>query len=151
MGVDSCSSACRSITGTSDVLMARVASYIAANYPSRIRMADLALHVNVSTRTLQNLFRLHCGEPPLNALRRFRLHKLHAALQQRPWSPLRIHFDRCGLTGSIADRHLFLSMFGVTIREYQHACRHSRSAAVAVMPPLREARAELRHFLLPSA
>jgi AraC-like DNA-binding protein len=112
-------------SATDDLVMARIAAYIAGRYASRIRMVDLASHANVSVRTLQNLFHQHCGEPPLKALRRYRLHKLHAAMQHRPWVSLRVQFDRCGLTGAIADRDLFLAMYGITIREHQHACRHS--------------------------
>jgi AraC-like DNA-binding protein len=128
---------------TEDLVMARIASYIADHFASRIRMVDLALHANVSVRTLQNLFHLHCGEPPLKALRRYRLHKLHVAIQRQPWVPLRAQFDRCGLTGAIADRELFLDMCGITIREHQHACRYSPTTAT----PLPQAWTRLDLFL----
>ena len=69
--------------------MASAAHYIAAHYASDLRMADLALHCHVSVRTLQNLFHAHCGEPPLRALRRYRLQQLHRGIAERPWTPLR--------------------------------------------------------------
>ena len=53
--------------------MRALAAYVAENFASDLRMPDLAAHVHVSVRTLQNLFHSHCGEPPLKALRRFRL------------------------------------------------------------------------------
>lgn len=114
--------------------MAQIAAYIEQHYAGRIRMADLARHANVSVRTLQNLFHAHCGEPPLRALRRYRLRRLYAAIQRRPWAPLRVQLDQCGLAGAIADRDLFLEMFGCTIRELQNACR-SQSLAQLPAPP----------------
>lgn len=150
MAVDLCSARCLSAAAVDDVLMTKVAAYVAENYHCKIRVVDIALCVNVSVRTLQNLFHRHCGEPPLSAIRRFRLRKLHVAIQQKPWSPLRLHLERCGLTGSIADRDLFLAMYGLTIRELQHSCRRRRTDVVVPLVP-REGRAELEHFLLPSA
>lgn len=120
--------------------MVQIATYIAGRYASKIRMVDLASHANVSVRTLQNLFHLHCGEPPLKALRRYRLHKLHTAIQQKPWASLRLQFDLCGLSGAIADRDLFLDMFGITIQEHQHACR---SSSATVQAPQAWARLDL--------
>ena len=79
--------------------MASAAHYIAAHYASDLRMSDLALHCHVSVRTLQNLFHAHCGEPPLRALRRYRLQQLHRGIAERPWTPLRQFYRSCGLTG----------------------------------------------------
>jgi AraC-like DNA-binding protein len=103
-----------------------LAAYIAEHYAGPLRMSDLARHCHVSVRTLQNLCHAHCGEPPLKALRRFRLQQLHGCLSRRPWTPLRQHYLACGLTGSVADRDLFLEMYGLTIREHQEASRHNR-------------------------
>ena len=103
--------------------MTALAAYIAEHYAGPLRMADLARHCHVSVRTLQNLCHAHCGEPPLKALRRFRLQKLHAQVAVRPWTPLRQLCLSCGLTGSLADRDLFLEMFACTVREHQEACR----------------------------
>ena len=116
--------------------MAALADYIAAHYASPLQMTDLARHVHVSVRTLQNLFHGHCGEPPLRALRRYRLQQFHAAVIARPWSPLRQHYTSCGLTGSLADRDLFLEIYGLTVREHQESCRHK--LAPASMPVLAE-------------
>lgn len=107
--------------------MATLAAYVAEHYASPLRMADLARHCHVSVRTLQNLCHAHCGEAPLKALRRFRLHKLHAQVLARPWTPLRQHYLNCGLTGSLADRDLFLEMYGCTVREHQDGCRYKSS------------------------
>ena len=114
--------------------MAMIAAYIEKHYASRIRITDLARHAHVSVRTLQNLFHAHCGEPPLRAVRRYRLRRLYLAIQRRPWAPLRLQLDQCGLAGAIADRDLFLEMFGCTIRELQNACR-SQSLAQLPAPP----------------
>jgi len=103
--------------------MKALAAYIAEHYAGSLRMADLARHCHVSVRTLQNLCHAYCGEPPLKALRRFRLQKLHALVAARPWTPLRQLYLSCGLTGSLADRDLFLEMFAYTVREHQEACR----------------------------
>lgn len=111
--------------------MADLAGYVAEHYASPLRMADLARHCHVSVRTLQNLCHAHCGEAPLKALRRFRLHKLHTQMLSRPWTPLRQHYLDCGLTGSLADRDLFLEMYGCTVREHQDACRYKSSTDVA--------------------
>lgn len=118
-----------------DDLMASVAAFIAERYAEKIRMADLARHVNVSVRTLQNLFHAHCGESPLRALRRYRLTRLYALIQRKPWAPLRLLFDQCGLTGALADRNLFLEMYGCTVRELQHACRFNIPARSILAPP----------------
>ena len=124
--------------------MASVAAYIAERYSEKIRMADLMHHANVSVRTLQNHFHLHCGESPLKALRRFRLARLHEAIQRKPWAPLRVQFDRCGLAGALADRDLFLEMYGCTIRELQFACRYQ---AMGSLPSPQANRASLEHYL----
>jgi AraC-like DNA-binding protein len=108
-------------------VMAQLAAYVAEHYASALRMADLARHCHVSVRTLQNLCHAHCGESPLKALRRFRLQKLHSQIHGRPWTPLRQHYLDCGLTGSLADRDLFLEMYGCTAREHQEACRYKSS------------------------
>ncbi|MEN9388459.1 MAG: hypothetical protein RLZZ255_1435 [Cyanobacteriota bacterium] len=113
-------------------VMAVLAAYVAEHYASPLRMADLARHCHVSVRTLQNLCHAHCGEAPLKALRRFRLQKLHGQIHSRPWTPLRQHYLDCGLTGSLADRDLFLAMYGCTVREHQDACRYKRSGAPVV-------------------
>ena len=107
--------------------MAELAAYVAEHYASPLRMADLARHCHVSVRTLQNLCHAHCGEAPLKALRRFRLQKLQTQIQARPWMPLRQHYLDCGLTGSLADRDLFLAMYGCTVREHQDLCRYKSS------------------------
>lgn len=128
--------------------MALVAAYIAEHHSEKIRMADIAHYANVSVRTLQNHFHLHCGESPLKALRRFRLARLHEAIQRKPWAPLRVLFDRCGLAGALADRDLFLEMYGCTVRELQHACRFQ---AMGSLPGPPAARARLEHYLPRSA
>ena len=115
-------------------VMEVLAAYIAEHYASPLRMADLARHCHVSVRTLQNLCHAHCGEPPLKALRRFRLQRLHRDLSARPWTPLRQLYFACGLTGSLADRDLFLEMYSSTIREYQEACRSKVVPAVVALP-----------------
>ena len=107
--------------------MAVLAAYIAEHYATPLRMVDLASHCHVSVRTLQNLCHAHCGEPPLRMLRRFRLQKLHAELIAHPWTSLRMHYGSCGLNGSVADRDLFLEMYGCTVREHQEACRTKRA------------------------
>lgn len=127
--------------------MTVLAAYINEHYASPLRMADLARHCHVSVRTLQNLCHAHCGEPPLKALRRFRLQKLHALMAARPWTPLRQHYSSCGLTGSIADRDLFLEMFGCTVREHQEACRCKQNTEPAVITPP----AGFHHYLIKSA
>lgn len=114
--------------------MEMLAAYIAEHYASPLRMADLAGHCHVSVRTLQNLCHAHCGEPPLKALRRFRLQRLHRDLAVRPWTPLRQLYSGCGLTGSLADRDLFLEMYSITIREHQEACRSKAVPVVAALP-----------------
>ena len=111
-----------------------LAAYISEHYASPLRMADLASHCHVSVRTLQNLCHAHCGEPPLKALRRYRLQRLHRDLACRPWTPLRQLYVGCGLTGSLADRDLFLEMYGTTIREHQEACRSKVLPAPAADP-----------------
>ena len=111
--------------------MATLAAYVAEHYASPLRMADLARHCHVSVRTLQNLCHAHCGEAPLKALRRFRLHQLHSQVLARPWTPLRQHYLNCGLTGSLADRDLFLEIYGITVREHQDGCRYKSSTAAA--------------------
>ena len=126
--------------------MASLARYVAAHYAGRLRMRDLAGHVHVSVRTLQNVFHEHCGEPPLKAVRRYRLCRLIESMQQRPWTAMRVHLDRCGLTGGVADRDLFLEMFGCTIREWLHACRHHTAR-----PPRVPLRANLETYLQRSA
>jgi AraC-like DNA-binding protein len=108
-------------------VMADLAAYVAEHYASPLRMVDLALHCHVSVRTLQNLCHAHCGEAPLKALRRFRLQKLHAQMFTRPWAPLRQHYRECGLTGSPADRNLFLEIYHSSVREHQNACRYKSS------------------------
>ena len=128
--------------------MGSVAAYVAENYSRGIRVSDISRHVNVSVRTLQNLFHAHCGESPLKALRRYRLRRLHALMQRKPWAPLRLLFDQCGVTGARADRDLFLEMYGCTIRELQHACR-SQSFAGLPSPPA--ACTSLEHYLPRSA
>jgi len=116
-------------------VMAELAAYVSEHYASPLKMADLASHCHVSVRTLQNLCHAHCGEAPLKALRRFRLQKLHAQLLARPWTPLRQHYLNCGLTGSLADRDLFLEMYGCTVREHQDGCRYKSSTAAAANAP----------------
>lgn len=111
-----------------------LAAYIAEHYASSLRMADLARHCHVSVRTLQNVCHAHCGEPPLKALRRFRLQQLQREVNRRPWTPMRQLYLACGLTGSLADRDLFLEMYGITIREHQEACRSKLLPEVAVLP-----------------
>ena len=115
-----------------------LASYISEHFASPLRMGDLARQCHVSVRTLQNLCHAHCGEPPLKALRRFRLQQLHAAVGRRPWTPLRQHYIACGLTGSVADRDLFLEMYGLTIREHQEASRTNQMPVNVV--PISEAK-----------
>jgi AraC-like DNA-binding protein len=90
-------------------------------------------------RTLQNLCHAHCGEAPLKVLRRFRLQKLHSQIHSRPWSSLRQHYLDCGLTGSQADRDLFVAMYGCTVREHQDACRYKRSREPVVADFVRSA------------
>ena len=106
--------------------MAVVAAYLAEHYATQLRIADVARACHVSGRTLQNLCHAHCGEPPLKMLRRFRLQKLHHAVISHPWTPLRVHYGSCGLNGSLADRDLFLQIYGCTVREHQEACRSKR-------------------------
>jgi len=120
-------------------VMALLAAYVAEHYASPLRMVDLARHCHVSVRTLQNLCHAHCGEAPLKALRRFRLQKLHSQIHSRPWSPLRQHYLDCGLSGSLADRDLFLAMYGCTVREHQDACRYKRSREPVVADLMRSA------------
>ena len=120
-------------------VMAVLAAYVAEHYASSLRMVDLARHCHVSVRTLQNLCHAHCGEAPLKALRRFRLQKLHGQIHSRPWSPLRQHYLDCGLTGSLADRDLFVAMYGCTVREHQDACRYKRSREPVVADLVRSA------------
>ena len=115
--------------------MTALAAYIAEHYADPLRMVDLARHCHVSVRTLQNLCHAHCGEPPLKALRRFRLQKLHALMAEHPWTPLRQLYLSCGLTGSLADRDLFLEMFACTVREHQDACRGSQPLPPVVLAP----------------
>lgn len=119
-------------------LMQRAAAYIAVHYSSQLRMVDLATHCHLSVRSLQNLFHLHCGEPPLRALRRYRLQHLHRALAQRPWQPLAQHYRACGLSGAEADRQLFAAMYALSVRDYQRACRqqhpHPPQRLVALPP-----------------
>ena len=117
------------VASTADAgVMAELAAYVAEHYASSLRMVDLACHCHVSVRTLQNLCHAHCGEAPLKALRRFRLQKLHGQIHSRPWTPLRQHYLDCGLTGSLADRDLFLEIYGCTVREFQDACRYKSSS-----------------------
>ena len=120
-------------------VMVVLAAYVAEHYASPLRMVDLARHCHVSVRTLQNLCHAHCGEAPLKALRRFRLQKLHGQIHSRPWSPLRQHYLDCGLTGSLADRDLFVAMYGCTVREHQDACRYKRSREPVVADLVRSA------------
>ena len=115
--------------------IAVLAAYIAEHYATPLRIVDLARHCHVSVRTLQNLCHAHCGEPPLRMLRRFRLQKLHAELIAHPWAALRLHYSSCGLNGSLADRDLFLEIYGCTVREHQEACRTKR-APQALKPEL---------------
>ena len=115
--------------------MKALAAFVAEHYAGPLCMADLARHCHVSVRTLQNLCHAHCGEPPLKALRRFRLHKLHALVAARPWMPLRQAYLSCGLTGSLADRDLFLKMFVRTVREHQQACRGQQPPRPLVVAP----------------
>ena len=127
--------------------MQALAAYVAENYASDLRMPDLAAHVHVSVRTLQNLFHSHCGEPPLKALRRFRLHQLHGLVMDRPWTPLRELYRQSGLTGSVADRDFFLEIYGLTIREHQEGSR-VKTASPAMPSALTELpKGELRHML----
>lgn len=127
--------------------MTALAAYINEHYVGPLRMADLARHCHVSVRTLQNLCHAHCGEPPLKALRRFRLEKLHALVATRPWTPLRQLYSSCGLTGSIADRDLFLEMVGCTVREHQEACRSKQNPQPVEITP----RGGFLHDLIQSA
>ena len=120
-------------------VMTLLAAYVAEHYASPLRMVDLARHCHVSVRTLQNLCHAHCGEAPLKALRRFRLQKLHSQIHSRPWSPLRQHYLDCGLSGSLADRDLFLAMYGCTVREHQDASRYKRSREAVVADFMRSA------------
>jgi AraC-like DNA-binding protein len=120
-------------------VMAVLAAYVAEHYASPLRMVDLARHCHVSVRTLQNLCHAHCGEAPLKVLRRFRLQKLHSQIHSRPWSSLRQHYLDCGLTGSQADRDLFVAMYGCTVREHQDACRYKRSREPVVADFMRSA------------
>ena len=137
--------------GDADV-MASVARFVAAHYAGSLRISDLARHANVSVRTLQNLFHIHCGEPPLKAVRRYRLCRLLESFEARPWAPLRVHLDRCGLAGGLADRDLFLEMYGCTMREWMHACRHNPSSLPADTPAsLFPVRANLESYLPRSA
>jgi len=53
-------------------------------------------------------------------------------MHSRPWTPLRPHYLDCGLTGSLADRDLFLEMYGCTVREHQEACRYKSSSEARV-------------------
>ena len=131
--------------------MAELAAYIAEHYPSALRMSDLARHCHVSVRTLQNLCHAHCGEPPLKALRRFRLQQLHGAVTRRPWTPLRQHYLACGLTGSVADRDLFLEIYGYTIREHQEASRHQHTPLTVVPAAEAAPRRTLLTYLTRSA
>ncbi len=131
--------------------MQALAVYVAEHFASDLRMPDLAAHVHVSVRSLQNLFNSHCGEPPLKALRRFRLHQLYSLVMDRPWTPLREHYRQCGLTGSVADRDFFLEIYGLTIREHQEGSR-VKSSSPPVPSVLSELpRGELRHMLKPAA
>jgi len=131
--------------------MASAADYIAEHYPSDLRMADLALHCHVSVRTLQNLFHAHCGEPPLRALRRYRLQQLHRSIADRPWTPLGQLYRSCGLTGSIADRDLFLEIYGLTMREHQDGCRVKIAAFPATPLASTAPKADLQRFLSKAA
>jgi transcriptional regulator GlxA family with amidase domain len=132
-------------------VMRALALYVAEHYASDLRMPDLASHVHVSVRTLQNLFHSHCGEPPLKALRRFRLHQLNGLVLDRPWTPLRELYRLCGLTGSVADRDFFLEIYGLTIREHQEGAR-LKSTPVPSPSALTEfPKGELRHMLKAAA
>ncbi|MBM5806544.1 MAG: helix-turn-helix transcriptional regulator [Cyanobacteria bacterium M_surface_10_m2_179] len=131
--------------------MAVLAAYVAEHYASPLRMADLARHCHVSVRTLQNLCHSHCGEPPLKALRRFRLQQLHAQVARRSWTPLRQHYLACGLTGSVADRDLFLAMYGLTIREHQEASRLQQPALSVLQAPAAATPRSLQAFISLSA
>jgi hypothetical protein len=130
---------------SSRALMGRAAAFIAAHYASDLRMADLARHCHISVRSLQNLFQAECGEPPLRALRRHRLVQLHRAVEARPWAPLRSLYASCGLGGSLADRDLFLQMYGITLKEHQHCCRQKSSPALA--PALSLVRSPVEAYL----
>jgi AraC-like DNA-binding protein len=132
-------------------LMAAVADYIAEHYASDLRMADLAMHCHVSVRTLQNLFHGHCGEPPLRALRRYRLQQLHRSILERPWTPLRQLYRGCGLTGSVADRDLFLEIYGLTIREHQEGCRVKVTPIASVPLASTAPKADLERFVSKAA
>lgn len=132
-------------------LMASAANYIALHYSSDLRMADLALHCHVSVRTLQNLFHAHCGEPPLRALRRYRLQQLHRSIAERPWTPLRQLYRSCGLTGSIADRDLFLEIYGITMREHQESCRIKIAALPSAPLASTAPKADLHRFVSSAA
>jgi AraC-like DNA-binding protein len=133
----------------SEALIRRAARYMAEHYVTEIRIADLAGYCHLSVRSLHNLFHHHCGEPPLRALRRFRLRRLHRSIQERPWDPLRLHYDGCGLVGSSVDRNLFLAMYGITVKEHQACSRQKRppSALAEVIPFAPLPRAELEMFL----
>lgn len=104
-------------------LIERADRYIAAHFREPLRMPDLARHCHVSVRTLQNLFVVQRGEPPLKALRRFRLRQLHAQVLAQPKLALRQHYAHCGLIGSAADRAFFLELYGLSVREHQLASR----------------------------
>ena len=132
-------------------VMRALADYIAQHYASDLRMADLAEHVHVSVRTLQNLFHSHCGEPPLKALRRFRLHQLYGLVIAHPWRPLREQYSQCGLTGSIADRDFFLEIYGLTLREHQEASRVKSSTPGVPSVFAELPKAELRQMLQTAA
>lgn len=133
----------------SEALIRRAARYMADHYSAEIRIADLASYCHLSVRSLHNLFHHHCGEPPLRALRRFRLRRLHRSIQERPWDPLRLHYDGCGLVGSVVDRNLFLAMYGITVKEHQVCSREKLppSALAEVIPFAPVPRAELEMFL----
>ena len=130
--------------------MGVLAAYVAEHYASPLRMGDLARHCHVSVRTLQNLCHAHCGEPPLKALRRFRLQQLHAQIGSRPWIPLRQHYLACGLNGSLADRNLFLEMYGLTIREYLESSR-DQPPALRVLQKSQAVRPRSFQFYLPQS
>ena len=72
-------------------------------------------------------------------------------MTQRPWTPLRQHYLACGLTGSLADRDLFLEMYGHTIREHQEASRHKQAPLTLVPGAAAEPRRTLLAYLNRSA
>ena len=115
-------------------LIERADRYIALHYRQPLRMPELARHCHVSVRTLQNLFVRRRGESPLKALRRFRLRQLHGQVAARPQLPLRQHYNNCGLIGSVADRALFVELYGCSVREHQLASR-SRLQPSRLKPP----------------